>query len=161
MAKEQERLFSDDIKINKYKLEEECEKQASIYFYWAEKLAEAKTRLDEAVDKSKLISAQSEMAIRKNWDDKYSNKYGKQTENGIKAVLEIEMEVSRQNIRDAQSEVNILQASVNALEHRKYELDNLTTLLVKGFYAAPNGGRREGVIESTERDVRKKLKKKE
>jgi hypothetical protein len=161
MAKEQERLFSDDIKINKYKLEEECEKQASIYFYWAEKLALAKTLLDEAIDKSKLIAAQTEMAIRKNWDDEYLAKYGKSTENSIKSVLEIKMEESRQNIRDAQSEVNILQASVNALEHRKYELDNLTTLLVKGFYAAPNGGRREGVIESTERDVRKKLKKKE
>ena len=161
MPKEQARLFSDDIKINKYKLEEECEKQASIYFYWAEKLALAKTLLDETIDKSKLIAAQTEMAIRKNWDSDYLKKYGKQTENGIKAVLEIEMQEAKQNIRDAQSEVNILQASVNALEHRKYELDNLTTLLVKGFYAAPNGGRREGVIESTERDVRKKLKKKE
>jgi len=60
-----ERLFSDDIKINKYKLEEECEKQASIYFYWAEKLALAKTLLDEAIDKSKLIAAQTEMEIRK------------------------------------------------------------------------------------------------
>jgi hypothetical protein len=136
-------------------------RSASIYFYWAEKLAEAKTRLDEAIDKSKLIAAQTEMEIRKNWDEKYLANYGKSTENSIKSVLEIKMEESRQNIRDAQSEVNILQASVNSLEHRKYELDNLTTLLVKGFYAAPNGGRREGVIESTERDVRKKLKKKE
>jgi hypothetical protein len=159
--KEQERLFSNDIEINKYKLEEECARQPSTYFYYAEKLAEAKTRLDGAEDKSKLISAQKEMAIRKDWDDKYLNKYGKQTENGIKAVLIMETETAREHIRDAQSEVNILQASVNALEHRKYELDNLTTLLVKGFYAAPNGGRREGVIESTERDVRKKLKKKE
>ena len=49
--------------------------------------------------------------------------------------------------------------AVYAMDHRKAELDNLTTLLVKGFYAAPNGGKREGVIESTERDIRKKLKK--
>jgi hypothetical protein len=161
MPKEQERLFSDDVKINKYKLEIECEKQASDYFHWAEKLADAKTKLNETKDAYTLISAKKEMEIRSDWENKYLDKYGKQTENGIKSVLIMETETAREDIRDAQSDVDHLIAAVSAMDHRKAELDNLTTLLVKGFYAAPNGGRREGVIESTERDVRKKLKKKE
>ena len=154
MPKEEDRLFSDDVKINKYKLEIECEKQASTYFYWAEKRAEAKNRLNEMEDKYKLIYSQEDLKIR-------SDTSSKQTENSIKAALETNKNIlaAKEDIRDAQSELNYLDAAVYAMDHRKAELDNLVTLLVKGFYAAPNGGRREGVIESTERDIRKKLKK--
>lgn len=155
-----ERLFSDDVKVNKYRLDVECEQQASTYFYWADKLAQAKSHLDEMQDKFKLVSAQKELEIRQNWDEKYLDKNGKQTENGIKAVLEIELQSAREDIRDAQAEVNTLIAAVSAMDHRKAELDNLTTLLVKGFYAAPNGGKREGATETVERDIRKKLNKK-
>jgi len=158
MAKE-ERLFSEDVRINKYKLEIECEKQASIYFYWAEKLADAKNKLNEKEDALKLITAQKDLEIRKNWEAEYLAVNGKQTEAGIKAILESEIQSARENIRDAQSEVNYLIAAVSAMDHRKSELDNLTTLLVKGFYAAPNGGKREGPVELTQRDIRKKLRK--
>jgi len=150
-----ERSFSDDVKINKYKLEEECEKHAGLYFYWAEKLAEAKNKLNHAEDALKLTSAEEELRIRNNWDD--SN--GKQTEAGIKAVLETKIQKAKVNIQTAQDDVNILYAAVSAMDHRKSELDNLVTLLVKGFYAAPNGGKREGPVQSTERDIRKKLNK--
>lgn len=150
--------FSQDVKINKYKLEEECEKQASVYFYWAEQLADAKSTLNEKEDALKLISAKKELEIRNEWD---TEKNGKQTEAGIKAMLETALESTKGKVRDAQANVNTLIASVSAMEHRKSELDNLVTLLVKGFYAAPNGGKREGPTESAERDVRKKLNKKE
>jgi len=158
MAKEK-RVFSEDVTINKYKLEIECERQASMYFYWADKLADAKTSLNEADDQLKLVTAKTDLDVRKNWNE---SKYGKQTENSIKAVLETHEDIlnAKENCRNAQEEVNSLIAAVSAMDHRKAQLDNLTQLLIKGFYAAPNGGKREGVTEQTSREVRSKLNKK-
>jgi hypothetical protein len=155
-----ERDFAEDVKVNKYKLEIECEKQASTYFYWANELADAKTRLNEAEDALKLIYATADLATRHNWNESLN---GKSTESSIKSVIETSKDVlqGKEDVRDAQSAVNTLFAAVGALDHRKSELDNLVTLLVKGFYAAPNGGKREGPTESAERDVRKKLNKRE
>ena len=48
---------------------------------------------------------------------------------------------------------------MSAFEHRKSELDNLVTLLIKGFYAAPNGGKREDASDYIQRDIRKKMNK--
>ena len=152
-----ERKFSDDVKINKYKLEDECERHASMYFYWAEKLANAKTELDSRKDFLSLLSAEKDVAIRKEWD---ADKQGKMTEAGVKALVEQETQTAQSKIRDAAAEVNTLSAAVASLEHRKAELNNLVTLLVNGFYAAPNGGHREGVNEQAQREIRGNLKKK-
>ena len=78
------RDFEADIKFNKYQLDEVCEKHASVYWYWANKLAEAKNALGDSEDKFKLTSAQREMFIRQHWDESW----GKQTEAGVKAQLE-------------------------------------------------------------------------
>lgn len=160
MGEKQDKDFADDVKINKYKLPEECETHASKYFYWASKLAEAKTSLDAEKNSLNIISAEREMYIRNNWDTKYAN-YGKQTEGAIKSVLELDKKVieSKEAVIKLQESINYLQAAVSALDHRKSELDNLTTLFVKGFYAAPNGGRREGATESVEREIRDSLRK--
>jgi hypothetical protein len=154
----QERNFSEDVKINKYHLEEECEKHAGLYFYWAEKLALARNELNAAEDKMKLTMAELDQAVRRDWDD--SNQ-GKMTETGVKAKVDMHHDslAAKKAIQEAQSAVNILQAAESAMNHRKSELDNLVTLLVKGFYAAPNGGKREGPNESAEREIRTGLKK--
>lgn len=157
MAKVLEHDFDEDIKINKFKLPDECMSHASTYYYWAKKLAEAKTNLDAAEDGAKLFASEMEMQIRKEWDD---STQGKMTEASVKALLENKMEKEKAKIRNVQKEVYILEAGVKAMEHRKSELDNLTTLLVKGFYAAPNGGKREGLVETSEREIRSNLNKK-
>jgi hypothetical protein len=155
----EDRAFSDDIKINKFRLEIECEKHSASYYHWANRLAEAKSKLNEDDDYLKLISAQRELSIRNNWLDSY----GKQTEGAIKAVLETDETIikAKKTLSDSQRDVNHLIAAVSAMDHRKSELDNLVTLLVKGFYSAPNGGKREGTTEAVERQIRKNLNSKE
>lgn len=154
------RVFSDDIKINKYRLEDECEHQASIYYYWAKQLADAKNTLNEKEDYLKLVSAQKELEIRKNWETEYQPTNGKQTEGGIKSVLESLLVSAKEAVRIAQADVNALYAAVSAMEHRKDELNNLRALLIGGFYAVPNGGgKREDANDMTQRDVRRKLNK--
>lgn len=154
-----ERNFSDDVKINKYKLEEECEKQAGLYFYWAEKLADARSSLNEEKDKLDFILAEMDTHIRIHWDEEYPGM--KSTETSIKSALEQHPKIQKQKeiMQQFQREVNTLFAAESAMNHRKSELDNLVTLLVKGFYAAPNGGKREDATATVEREVRKKLNK--
>lgn len=150
--------FEEEIKINKYKLEDECEKQASTYLYWATKNADAKSDLNEADDALKLIMSNQDMYVRNNWKDSW----GKQTEGSIKAAVETSSETiaAKEKLAKCQREVNTLTAAVSAFEHRRDELKNLTGLLIGGFYSAPNGGRREGANESAQREERKNLNKK-
>ena len=153
------RDFESDIKINKYKLDSECEQHASIYWYWADKLAKAKNDLGDSEDKFKLISAQREMFIRQNWDDSW----GKQTEAGVKAQLESDNEYisAKEEIRNNQHEVNILIAAVTSMEHRRDMLKCEKELLIGGFYASPEMSKKDiGAVGKGEREIRNKLNKK-
>ena len=152
------RDFESDIKFNKYQLDEVCEKHASVYWYWANKLAEAKNALGDSEDKFKLTSAQREMFIRQHWDEAW----GKQTEAGVKEQLESDADYisAKEDIRNNQHEVNTLIAAVSAFDHRKGMIDNEVKLLIGVFYATPTGGKKEGGTEQAEREVRSKLPKK-
>jgi len=151
--------FGDEIKINRFKLEEECERHVSLYHYYSSERAKAKADLDEANDKLKLTTAEADQTIRTNWNE---DKNGKKTEGAISNMIETDEEIIelKENIRAVQKNLYILEAATYALDHRKSMLDNLVTLLVKGFYSAPNGGRKEGVSEQVQSEVRKGLNKK-
>lgn len=153
------RNFDEDVKINKYKLPDECQKQSSNYYYWAKKLARKKTLYNKQKNKIDLISAQKEIALRNNWNE---NKWGKLTEGGIKAVLKTDKKIKEETdlLIDIQEEINILESAVNALEHKKRELDNLVTLLVKGFYSDPDGNAYKFFNDETQVEERNHLNKK-
>ena len=48
------RSFEEEIKINKWKLDDECESHSSLYLYWSEELATAKAEKDDAEDQLTL-----------------------------------------------------------------------------------------------------------
>ena len=56
--------IKSDLKINKYKLDEECLTHASTYNRYAEMATKSKTELTKAKDKLSLITAQRNIAIR-------------------------------------------------------------------------------------------------
>jgi hypothetical protein len=151
------RDFESDIKFNKYQLDEVCEKHASVYWYWANKLAEAKNALGDSEDKFKLTSAQREMFIRQHWDESW----GKQTEAGVKAQLESDSEYisAKEDIRNNQHEVNTLIAAVSAMEHRRDMLKCEKELLIGGFYASPENNKKDA-SKLVDREINKKLNKK-
>jgi hypothetical protein len=151
--------FGEEIKINRFKLEEECERHVSLYHYYSKARAETKAELDDANDKLKLASAEVDQYLRGHWDEP---SYGKQTENALKNVLETHPRITKlkDSIRDIQKNLYILDASTFALDHRKSMLDNLVTLLVKGFYSAPNGGKRKDANDEVVDEIRSKINKK-
>ncbi|HUW45663.1 MAG TPA: hypothetical protein VMW50_07695 [Dehalococcoidia bacterium] len=161
MEKEFERDYHQDVKINKFKLPDECEQHASIYLYWAEHLANAKSDLNDAKKRADFIASETGLSIRTHWQDDD----GKLTNDAVNAKVDNNEKVinSRDKLQTLERRINILSAVVSAMDHRKSELNNLTSLVLGGFYATPHGsnsGKHEGVTESAERGIRNKLNKK-
>lgn len=150
--------YSELVKINRFNLPEECERHAGLYHQIAEARADTQAELDRMKDELQLHKAEREIKIRAEWN---IDTDGKQTESGVAAKLaSLESVLARQEeIRVKTKELAILDAAKSAFEHRKSMLNNLTSLLIGGFYAAPEGGVKDSISSGKERSVRKRMKK--
>ena len=130
--------FSEEVKINKFFLDKECERHVSLCDYYTNQQALTKAKLNELQEKLKLVSSELERSFRKKWDEKID---GKQTEGAIRNKIDASEKICElnKNIQEVQRELYILDAAVKTIDHRKGMLDNLVTLWVKGYYSAPNG----------------------
>jgi hypothetical protein len=147
--------FSEIVSINRFNLPEECEQHAGYYHQISEKTAEVQSELDKLQDELKLHLAEKELEIRQTWSDSD----GKMTEGSVAAKLISAKSVTsrKEAIRDKQKDLGVLEAAKSAFEHRKAMLNNLTSLLIGGFYSAPSGSRAETRVSSQERSLRKKI----
>lgn len=124
--------FGTDVKINRFKLDEECEVQPSLYHYYAEEYAQARSARDAAKDKLDLVLGEREIHIRRNPPDDM-----KVTEGVVGALLiqDQEVQTAKETYRVAQAKVDLLYAVTTSLDHRKAELDNLVTIWTKDYYS--------------------------
>ena len=148
--------IKNDLKINKYKLDEECLTHASTYNRYAEMATKTKTELTKAKDKLSLITAQRNIAIR----EEIIKSGSKVTEKMIESYLEADKEVlkAKKEVREIEEVNASFNAMLDSFEHRKSELDNLVKLYCAGYYSVV--GKKETSTESTEKDIRKNLNKK-
>lgn len=148
--------IKNDLKINKYKLDEECLTHASTYNRYAELATKAKTELAKAKDKLALITAQRNIAIR----EEASKSKDKITERMFDSLLESDKEVlkAKKELREIEQVSASFNAMLDSFEHRKSELDNLVKLYCAGYYSVV--GKKETSTDSTEKDIRKNLNKK-
>lgn len=146
-----------DLKINKYKLDEECLTHASTYNRYAEMALKTKTELTKAKDKLSLITAQRNIAIR----EEIAKSGSKVTEKMIESYLESDKEVlkAKKEVREIEEVNATFNAMLDSFDHRKSELDNLVKLYCAGYYSAV-GNKKETSTETTEKDIRKNLNKK-
>lgn len=149
--------IENDIKINKYKLDEECLTHASTYNRYAEMATKTKTELTKAKDKLSLITAQRNIAIR----EEIAKSGSKVTEKMIESYLESDKEVlnAKKEVREIEEVNATFNAMLDSFDHRKSELDNLVKLYCAGYYSVV-GNKKETSTETTEKDVRKNLNKK-
>lgn len=148
--------IKNDLKINKYKLDEECLTHASTYNRYAEMATKTKTELTKAKDKLSLITAQRNIAIR----EEIIKSGSKVTEKMIESYLEADKEVlkAKKEVREIEEVNASFNAMLDSFDHRKSELDNLVKLYCAGYYSVV--GKKETSTESTEKDIRKNLNKK-
>lgn len=146
-----------DLKINKYKLDEECLTHASTYNRYAEMALKTKTELTKAKDKLSLITAQRNIAIR----EEIAKSGSKVTEKMIESYLESDKEVlkAKKEVREIEEVNATFNVMLDSFDHRKSELDNLVKLYCAGYYSVV-GNKKETSTETTEKDIRKNLNKK-
>ena len=124
-----------DIRINRYKLDEECERQSTLFLFYSNLLADAKIAEDAAEDHLDEILSKTELRIRNDPPN------GKMTESSVKALVASDESVlkAKEQLRKEKAERYKFDGIVSSFGHKKSELDNLTIQWSKGYYMSDAG----------------------
>lgn len=127
---------SSFIDIDENELDKEWIEQPKLYMRWATRLADAKLVVDEAKANWDLVIADLDASIRSK-PQRY--KLEKATEPAIKQAIMIQIEYTnaQQAFHSAKHRVGILEAGVQALEHRKRALEKLVDLYMANYFGTP------------------------
>jgi len=149
---------SNFLDIDPHKLDKEWLAQPGLYHEHAVALADARKANDRANAELALVAAELELKIREN-PEHYDLE--KPTEASIKATLLLQKEykLAQRSCRDARHAVDVHQAGVTALDHRKRALTMLVELHNSDYYSDPkvtsSSKLRQVAEESDKRSVRK------
>ncbi len=136
--------FKEDVRINRFSLETECEIQPEMYWFYSEQLVQKKTEFKRA-------RAKKELDIREN-----PGKYGEKiTEGFVKAIIE-----GDETLAAMEREYLLLEAACEALSDRRSQLRNLTELVQTGYYANMGTGSPTSSGDHAETEMRDHLTKK-
>ncbi len=145
-----------DLQIDEDKLDQEWLRQPELFFAYSIRLANAKRQMEEERRELDVTKAEIENDVRNNPED-----YGltKATEASVLATVTTQkgLKDANKKLIEAKHHVDILQATVNALDHRRRALENLVDLHGQGYFAEPrakNQQAREALGDGGKRDVR-------
>ena len=145
-------------------LEREWVHQPKLYFIYAEELAQARRELEESKANMEIVAAEVDKRVRK-----YPEKYGmeenvKLTEAMVKAAVKDskKLKKAQEEFRAIQYKVNVAQAVVTALDHRKSALGKLVDLHGQNYFSKPTASEagKEAMKKSIKQMSRSKTKKK-
>lgn len=124
------------LEINEFELDKEWIKQPATYHKFATKLAEAKYRLEEAKAKTELVKAELSSEIRIDPD-----LFGitKVTESVVAStiLLQDQFKSTQAELFNQKHQVDLLQAVVTSLDHRKRALESLVSLHGQDYFSSP------------------------
>lgn len=129
-----ERDISEDVKINRFKLEDAAETISKVIYYWDIKLSDQKSIVDFLESKDKRIRSNIyKEVVGKKIDGK------KPTDAYIKGVMEDEIDIkeSTKKINAAKKEKYLLETAVKSLDIKKKQIENLISLYTKNYYNDP------------------------
>lgn len=123
--------------IDLARLEEECLRQPKLYNKYSKMLADAKLDLAEAKAECEVAEASVKTEIRES-----PTKHGitKITESVVNEhmVMSEHYQHALQRMNQAKHKVDVLDAVINTLEHRKRMLENLVTLFGQNYFSKPS-----------------------
>lgn len=145
------------------RLDEEWVNQPRLYLKYALRLADLRRDHEKAKAGRELVAAELDQSIRRD-----PTKYGleKCTEASVERTVLLQDDYQRADasVRRAKYEMDVTQAMVETLDHRKKALENLVYLWGASYFAeptAPKGVNREAAQETVKKHVRNMGKKKE
>lgn len=142
--------YREDLKIDKYDLDNELNDHSRRFVKWSDRLAEAEYYRDKAERKLDAAKAQADYEIRTD-PDKYGwTEERAITEPFIKAAIfrHISYKRAARDLAKAKRRVKQLAGAVRAFEHRKMAIGEMCRLWSKQYYARPYVGK-------DTRDIRK------
>lgn len=124
------------IEIDPLALDEEWQDQPRRYLKYARRLADARLEADRAKNALEVCRADCELDIR---NDPAKFEIQKATEATIAAATAChdDVKAAQEELLQRRHDVQILEAAVEALQHRKRALENLVQLHMSSYYAAP------------------------
>ena len=126
----------DFFHLDQFKLDEEWVAQPKLFFKHASERAEAKASYERAKAARDVTEAELDNMIR---SDPTSFGIEKPTENAIASTILLQKAHRKANrvVITAKHDMDILQAAVDALDHRKKALENLVHLFAMNYYSEP------------------------
>ncbi len=146
--------YKEDLKIDKYSLDEEWEHQPQIYMEYSQLQAEWEIKKDRLKDLIEIEKAQLERDIRTYPEDYYLSP--KPTNDAIKAIVNTDNKINQLKRRYFHflEKTKIYAAVTRTLDHKKKALENLVMLHLAGYYSQPN------IIDKAKENSRFDFKKK-
>lgn len=137
------------LQIDEHQLDIEWKNQPSLYYKAASKLADVRQRYDEAKAELDLCYAGLSLQIRDNPDIFELNKV---TDKSVEACIltQKEYRMAQKELWDAKHKVDVFQARVTALDHRKKALENLVSLRLAEYFSEPRANKTEDSREFTQ-----------
>jgi hypothetical protein len=126
--------FNKSLEIDKFALDEEWLKQASLYFQWSLIYSQALMERDRNKQKLELVKAELESQIRAN-PERFNLKKGTEGEISSSILLQDEYKEALEIYQKSVYDLNIISSAIEALNHKKTALDNLTKLFLSGYYS--------------------------
>lgn len=127
-------LDESELTIDELRLDRECVRQPKLYFAAAKRAADARAAMEEAKSAVDLERAEVDSAIRED-----PSKFGleKVTESAISKAIELDRDFigAKEAFAKARYELDICQAFVNALDHKKSMLGHLVSLHGQNFFS--------------------------
>lgn len=146
-----------EIGINEFELDKEWVNQPRLFLKWAERLAGARKRVEEAKNELNVVRADLDFEIRSN-PEKYDLPKVTETSIGATILKQQEYAIAEKALTQAKYEEGMLEAAVEALRQRKNALENLVELHVAGYFSNPRApeGTKEEVDEMEKRELRRR-----
>lgn len=143
------------LEIDQGNLHAEWARQARLYHRAAIKLAEARLAYDTAKSELDVVAAETDKEIRDN-----PSRYGIKKVSEVAVKNAVLMHPSHKKatklVNQRKYDVGILQAAVEALEHKKKGLEGSVSLFLSDYFAEPRApkGARDSIEEGVKREVR-------
>lgn len=128
--------YSKDINIDEGALNEEWERQASLYVHYSIKVASAERKRNKAKEKLDVTKAELDRDIRKNPADFGLEKI---TDTPVANCIltQDEYKEAHEELIETSYELSVLQGVLRAFDHKKKALENLVSLHIAGYSAEP------------------------
>lgn len=149
--------WEQDLQIDKNALDEEWIKQPYLYMQYAEKFVYAQDKKQKAKENLEVVKAQADKRAREN----LTIKGEKITESKVSSeiVLDPEYKKALSELNEILLEVNLLDFSVKAMDHRKKALEKSVDLYLGGYFSKPRETKNNAdFIDDTKNKVQQKQK---